>query len=247
VSRGAPTAGQPAGLRAQAATYQAASTRRLPPMRPRSWCAGTRFRWSGACTATLSGAVSAGSNPVGGTAQRHKFEHSGNLDPIGCQACDLRQGQPFPTLRPIRAPKAHTGQERACSAAFGDNGRQAVAVSADRCSSQYPQLHSGNVDTARARLSRPPDRLDATWPTSHSVISASDCSRAQAALCAAAARDRDAAWIALNSESVRRWSAAWRRGLTGVSKSRCVRLTRAAWRSESDRRLRMVSPARSAP
>jgi hypothetical protein len=36
-------------------------------MRPRSWCTGTRFRWSGACTATLSGAVSAGSNPAGGT------------------------------------------------------------------------------------------------------------------------------------------------------------------------------------
>jgi hypothetical protein len=38
---------------------------RLPPTGPRSWCAGTRFRWSGACTATLSGAVSAGSNAAG--------------------------------------------------------------------------------------------------------------------------------------------------------------------------------------
>jgi len=58
-----------------------------------------------------------------------------------------------------------------CSAVFGDNGRQAVAVTADRCSSQYPQLRSGSVGTTRARLSSPPDRLDAIWPTSHSVTS----------------------------------------------------------------------------
>jgi hypothetical protein len=77
------------------------------------------------------------------------------------------------------APRKHTpARKKACSAAFGDNGRQAVAVTADRCSAQYPQLHSGNVDPARARLSR----LDATWPTSHSVISASDCSHARAAV-----------------------------------------------------------------
>src|SRR5262252_356020 len=72
-------------------------------------------------------------------------------------------------LRPIRARKADASIERACSAAFGDNGRQAVAVTTDRCSSQYPQLPSGSVGTARARLSSPPDHLDATWPTSHSV------------------------------------------------------------------------------
>jgi hypothetical protein len=43
---------------------------RQPPIRPRSWWAGTRFRWSGACTATLSGAVCAGSDPAGGTGRR---------------------------------------------------------------------------------------------------------------------------------------------------------------------------------
>ena len=74
--------------------------------------------------------------------------------------------QPFRTLRPIRARKADTGQERACSAACSNNGRQAVAVTADRCSSQYPQLRSGGGGTARARLSSPPERPDATWPTS---------------------------------------------------------------------------------
>jgi len=48
-----------------------------------------------------------------------------------------------------------TGQERAWSAAFVDNGRQAVAVTADRCSSPYPQLNGGEVHTCRARLSSP--------------------------------------------------------------------------------------------
>jgi len=79
--------------------------------------------------------------------------------------------QPFPTLRPIRARKADTSLEKACSAILGDNGPQAVTVTADRCSSQYPQLGSEGIGTARARLSSPPDRTDATRPTSHSVIS----------------------------------------------------------------------------
>ena len=64
---------------------------RAPPVRPRSRCAGTRFRWSGACTATLSGAVCAGSNPAGGAVQRHKFEHLDNLGSIDGQSCDLRR------------------------------------------------------------------------------------------------------------------------------------------------------------
>jgi hypothetical protein len=83
------------------------------------------------------------------------------LEPIpGPPTCG--NAQRFETLRPIRARKADTGQERACSAASGDNGCQAVAVTADRCSSQYPLLRSGSVGTARARLSSPPDRLEAT-------------------------------------------------------------------------------------
>ena len=63
--------------------------------------------------------------------------------------------QPFRALRPIRARKAAASMERACSGAFSDNGRRAVAVTTDRCSSQYPQLRSGGVGTARARLSSP--------------------------------------------------------------------------------------------
>ncbi len=46
--------------------------------------------------------------------------------------------------------------------AFSDDGRQAVAVTADRCSSQYPQLRSGSVGTGRAPLPSPPDRLVVT-------------------------------------------------------------------------------------
>ena len=40
--------------------------------------------------ATASGAVSAGSNPAGGTGQRHKFEHPDNLDASQPWVCDLR-------------------------------------------------------------------------------------------------------------------------------------------------------------
>jgi hypothetical protein len=69
--------------------------------------------------------------------------------------------QPFRALRPIRAWKSRISLERACSAAFSDNGRQAVAVTADRCSSQYLQIRGGSVGTARARLSNAPERLDA--------------------------------------------------------------------------------------
>jgi hypothetical protein len=83
--------------------------------------------------------------------------------------------------RACLAPSPDTGQGRACSAAFGDNGCQAVAVTADRCSAQYRQLRSGSVGTTQARLSSPPDRLDATWPTSHSTKGAPHSPRARAA------------------------------------------------------------------
>jgi hypothetical protein len=48
------------------------------------------FIASEAYTATLSGAVSAGSNPAGGTGQRHKFEYPNNLDASQPWVCDLR-------------------------------------------------------------------------------------------------------------------------------------------------------------
>ena len=54
-------------------------TRGLRPIRARAGHLRERFRRSGACTATPSEAVSAGSNPAGGTGQRHKFEHCDNL------------------------------------------------------------------------------------------------------------------------------------------------------------------------
>jgi hypothetical protein len=116
---------------------------RLPPIGPRSWCAGTRFRWSGACTATLSGAVSAGSNPAGGTVQRHKFEHLDNLGRAKARASHAMtcgNARPLLDLAPGTRPESrHRPGKGACSAALGDNGRQAVAVAAGRCSSHYPQ------------------------------------------------------------------------------------------------------------
>jgi hypothetical protein len=62
--------------------------------------------------ATASGAVSAGSNPVGGTGQRHKFEHSDNLQRLPCQRCDLRKRGRVPDLAPYTCPtaKGRTGE-----------------------------------------------------------------------------------------------------------------------------------------
>jgi hypothetical protein len=75
-----------------------------PPIRGK----GTRFRWSGTCTATLSGAVSAGSNPAGGAVQRNKFEYSDNLGIVECQACDLRKRRPVSDLAPRSVPGTST-------------------------------------------------------------------------------------------------------------------------------------------
>ncbi len=91
--------------------------RLLPSSRPRPIRARTghlqaRFRRPGAYTATLSGAVSAGSNPAGGTGQRHKFEHSDILERKAARPATCGNAQPFRTLRPIRARKADTGQKR---------------------------------------------------------------------------------------------------------------------------------------
>jgi hypothetical protein len=78
----------------------------LRPIRARASRSGARLRWPGACTATLSGAVSVGSNPTGGTGQRHKFEHSDNLGLTQPQACDLRQRRDVPDLAPESPPEA---------------------------------------------------------------------------------------------------------------------------------------------
>jgi hypothetical protein len=129
---------------------------RLPPIGPRSWCAGTRFRWSGACTATLSGAVSAGSNPAGGTGQRHKFEHLDNLGRAKARASHAMtcgNARPFWTLRPVRARKAGTGQGKGpaqphsvITVARPLPWPQAVAL---------PTIRSSSAGPDRARLSSP--------------------------------------------------------------------------------------------
>ena len=115
--------------------------------------------------------MSAGSNPAGGTVQRHKNTRTilncPDANPVTCG-----NDQPFRAVRPMSVRKADTSLERACSVASDDNGLQAVAVIADRCSSQYLQLRRGSVGIARARLIGAPGRLDATSPTSHFVMSA---------------------------------------------------------------------------
>jgi hypothetical protein len=72
--------------------------------------------------ATASGAVSAGSNPAGGTGQRHKFEHFDNLERLRCQRCDLRKRGRVQTLRPIRAPQRRPDWRIASSAASHAHG-----------------------------------------------------------------------------------------------------------------------------
>jgi hypothetical protein len=50
---------------------------------------------SAACTATLSGAVCAGSNPAGGAGQMHKTEHSVEQAAAAGRVCDLRKRTAF--------------------------------------------------------------------------------------------------------------------------------------------------------
>ena len=153
----------------------AASTRRLPPIRPRSWCAGTCFRWSGACTATASGAVSAGSNPAGGTAQRHKFEHSDNLGPVRCRACDLHKRRRVLYLAPGPPPTQHPSRTKPSSAGNHNNGHEAVALPGGRCSSaKYPQLNKAAGARRQYRGQQPsrPITADDPWATLHTPSSA---------------------------------------------------------------------------
>jgi hypothetical protein len=145
----------------------AASIRRLPPMRPRSWCAGNPFRWSGACRATLSGAVSAGSNPAVGTGQRHKFEHSDNLGLTQPQACDLRQRRDVPDLAPESPPEAEPSRGK--SQLTGQPCRRPPGRCPDQrplLFGQYPQLDSsrqcGADDAGGGRPARPVVSV-ATW------------------------------------------------------------------------------------
>jgi hypothetical protein len=60
------------------------------PVTPRSGFPRARLPSSETHAAAASGAVSAGSNPAGGTGQRHKFEHPNNLDASQPWVCDLR-------------------------------------------------------------------------------------------------------------------------------------------------------------
>jgi hypothetical protein len=161
-------AGRPARLHAPAPPVPRRTRQPRPgalsPVRPRSWWAGTRFRWSGparqpspepcAQVRILPGTLVKGINPntltiVGRSEAR----------PVTCGNAPA-----FRILRPAGAWKGR------CSAVFGDNGRPAVAVTADRCSFQYPQPRSGSTSSTGHRPGaavQPADRLEATWLTSH--------------------------------------------------------------------------------
>ena len=122
--------------------------RRSPPIRPRSWCAGNRFRWSRACTATDSGAVSAGSNPAGA---QLRVLNSNTLTILTC--FDVRpvtcgNAQPFPGLAPYTRPESSHQPGKACSAAFSDNGYPG------RCPDRRPLLFRVAAATQPQRQQR---------------------------------------------------------------------------------------------
>jgi hypothetical protein len=125
----------------------AASTRRLPPIRPRSWCAETRFRWSGECTATLSGAVSAGSNPAGGTGQSinsNAFTILSRTDakPVTCGNTELPQ-----TWCPIRA-RIPPPDPRIPPLSGSPHSRSpSHSVTADHCSCTLSCSNAATADT----------------------------------------------------------------------------------------------------
>jgi hypothetical protein len=76
------------------------------PIRARAGHLRARLGKSERYRETDSGAVSAGSNPAGGTTQRHEFEHSNNLEPVRGQACDLRQCSALRGLAPDTRPES---------------------------------------------------------------------------------------------------------------------------------------------
>ena len=85
---------------------------RLRPIRARVRHQRARLGRSERYGETDSGAVSAGSNPAGGTAQRHKFEHSANLEPVQRRAVTCGNANTFwrygprPLLLSLRATHA---------------------------------------------------------------------------------------------------------------------------------------------
>src|SRR5215831_10134219 len=140
-------------------------------MRPRTGCAGTRFPWSEACTATLSGAVRAGSNPAGGTGQRHQSELLGNLDPSGPQACDLRKRERIRDLAPVRPRQQGPSRERPAqrltitTATRPLSCPEAVALPPISAANSGSRNRTG--DPGGAAVQRRPAAFDATWAASH--------------------------------------------------------------------------------
>lgn len=119
---------------------------RLPPTGPRSWCAGTRFRWSRACTATLSGAARVGSNPAGGPPDHEPIRilTSQNGQPSGSPST-ARMRQDLPRSDACRSPYTPQDLHQGSQASGREAGvrRQRRAWLRDR--------HSPNLGTASTR------------------------------------------------------------------------------------------------
>jgi hypothetical protein len=123
-------------------------TAALRPIRARTRSLRACFRRPGPYTATLSGAVCAGSNPAGGAAQRHKFKHSNNLGPVEAEAVTCGDAQAVRIMSPSSPRKEHGDQQKSCPEALHANGMQAVALH-----------HSVRSQAAAGEAVPPPGRL----------------------------------------------------------------------------------------
>jgi hypothetical protein len=130
----------------------------LRPIRARTRSLRACFRWSGPHTATLSGAVSAGSNPAGALLRGINSNTLTILvrqepGPVTCGNADA-----FRTLPPARPREAGPQPQKPSSAAKPNDGRQAVALPAGRCSSANIRSYTTAAGTAgniRVLLSPP--------------------------------------------------------------------------------------------
>jgi hypothetical protein len=143
----------------------------LPPVRPRSWCGGTRFCWSGACTATPSGAVSAGSNPAGGTGRSINSNLTSDHERSQAYLADLQFRNGAALAAPHTRPK--TGTPPASDAGHGTlapSAFQAVAPAKEMTRTSPPggncRLPTGTEPAAGERVAQP------EWSASNGCTSA---------------------------------------------------------------------------
>jgi hypothetical protein len=124
----------------------------LRPIRARTRSLRACFRWSELYQETDSGAVSAGSNPVEGTAQKHKFEYSDHLGAPQPWLCGLRLRNGPVMFAPHTLPKRPPLLPRRRSWHIAISAYEAVApLSQVGTPSPTQRDHNGLASTAYMR------------------------------------------------------------------------------------------------